>query len=288
MGQELKLPEDFFSNVASITPFEEAAFDMSYDVADWLECAAHFFHVRFLRDEHQMLWTASKCMDLRLFAPLPGQEAFDMEEIYEPLRTILRWMTKGGVPNVPSIDTVYAQAVLLATNMKTDITDFYNGCARPEQACHRWHSRSEDGTYGSRSGTIIQKDIWTKPRLSSQSPAFLWVYNHCLLKTANEAVVEGMCKFISQQADTVRGLSFQRYAKKGIQPIPPFCPSNYSLFLCFPGMRTRQESCGMDHYNTRQMSSLRNALTTTSAKGSRGIFTAWIRRSDPWSAMCLR
>jgi hypothetical protein len=212
MGQELKLPEDFFSNVAGITPFVEAAFDLSYDVADWLECAGHFFHVRFLRDEHQMLWTASKCMDLRRFARLRGHEEGDFDDIYEPLRLILRWMTKGGVPNVPSIDTVYAQALLLAENMKTDIDDFYNGCARPEQACHRWHSRSEDGTRAIRSGTVIQKDIWTMPRLSSQSPAFLWVYNHVLLKTANEAVVEGMCKFISQQADSVRGLSFKRCA----------------------------------------------------------------------------
>ncbi len=30
----------------------EATFDLSYDVAKWLECAAHFFHVRYLRDEH--------------------------------------------------------------------------------------------------------------------------------------------------------------------------------------------------------------------------------------------
>ena len=27
--------------------FMEAAFDLSYDIANLLECAAHFFHVRF-------------------------------------------------------------------------------------------------------------------------------------------------------------------------------------------------------------------------------------------------
>ena len=122
-------------------------------------------------------------------------------------------MTKGGVQIFPHIDVAYDQARLLADAMKDDIRDFYNGCATPERACHRWHCMAKDGTYSTRSGTVIQKDIWTKPRLSSQSPAFLWVYNHCLLKTVNEAVVEGMCKFISQQADSVRGLSFQRYAK---------------------------------------------------------------------------
>ena len=85
----MKVPEK--DRIAGITSFEEAAFD--YDVADWLECAARFFHVRFLRDEHQMLWTAKNCMDLRRSAPLCGQE--DMEQIYEPLKATLRWMTKG-------------------------------------------------------------------------------------------------------------------------------------------------------------------------------------------------
>ncbi len=90
MGQEMKVPEE--DRIACITSFEEAAFDLSYDVADWLECAAHFSHVRFLRDEHRMLWTASKCMDLRRFASLREQEAENIEEIYEPLRVILHSM----------------------------------------------------------------------------------------------------------------------------------------------------------------------------------------------------
>jgi len=42
-------------------------------------------------------------------------------------------------------------------------------------------------------------------------PRVLVVYNHCILKTTNEVVVEGMCKFISKQADSIRGLSFQMY-----------------------------------------------------------------------------
>ena len=211
MGQELKVPdEDRREGITDEEAFVDVAFDLSYDIANWLQCAIHFFHVRFLRDEHDILWTASKCLDLRRFAQAHGQEEDDIEDIYEPLKHILQWMTKGGVPNVPDIDVVYAEGMLLADNMKKDIIDFYNGCARPEQACHRWHSRSEDGTRAIRSGKVIQKDIWTMPRLSSQSPAFLWVYNHCILKTTNEVVVEGMCKFISQQADSVRGLSFQR------------------------------------------------------------------------------
>ncbi len=115
------------------------------------------------------------------------------------------------MPDIPDIDIVYVQAKLLANIMKADIVELYNGCAKPERSCHRWHCRAEDGTYSTRFGTIIQKNIRTLPRLSSRIPAFLWVYNHCILQTANEAVVQGMYKFISKQVDMVRGLSFQRY-----------------------------------------------------------------------------
>ena len=112
-----------------------------------------------MHDEHKMLWTTSKCLDLRRFAPTLGQEEDAFEDIYDPLNHILQWMTKGGVPHVLDIEVIYAQAKLLSDNMKTDIRDFYNGCARPELACHRWHRMGEDGTYSIQSGTIIQKDI---------------------------------------------------------------------------------------------------------------------------------
>jgi len=179
-----------------------------------------------LHDEHAILWTANKCLDFRRFASAPGHDEQDSEDIKEPLKHIIQWITKWGVPHVLDIDDVYAQAKLLADNMKIDIDDFYNACARPEQACHRWHCNAEDGTYANRYGTLIKKDIRTLPRLSSQRPSFLWVYNDCMLKTANEAVVEGMCKFISKQADSFRGLSFKSYGIYVLQMFPfPLSPS---------------------------------------------------------------
>ena len=192
----------------------EAAFDLSYDIADWLECAAHFFHVRFLRDEHDILWTASKCMDLRRFAELPelDQSNDACEDIKEPLKQVLLWMRKGGVPDVPTFNAVYEQAMMLATNMRKDVSDFYKYSRDPRTACYRWHIKGEDGSLEVRSGTSIQADIWTSPSLHATSPAFLWVYNHVLLKTANEAIVEGICKGVSKHADSIRGLSFARYA----------------------------------------------------------------------------
>ncbi len=47
MGQELKVPEaDRREGITHEEVYVEAAFDMSYDAANWLECAAHFFEVR--------------------------------------------------------------------------------------------------------------------------------------------------------------------------------------------------------------------------------------------------
>ncbi len=69
MGQTLVSPdEDRTEGLTDEEEFVESAFDLSHDVAEWLECAAHFFHVRLIRDEHDILWTASKCVDLRRFA----------------------------------------------------------------------------------------------------------------------------------------------------------------------------------------------------------------------------
>ena len=101
----------------------EATFDLSYDVVKWCECAAHFFHVRFLRDEHGMLNIASKCLDLRRFTALTGHQTEfhpdNYEDIKEPLEVILEWiMMWGGGHDVPDIDVVFEHAVLLARIME--------------------------------------------------------------------------------------------------------------------------------------------------------------------------
>jgi hypothetical protein len=49
MCQALKVPEEERAEGATDEfAHLEATFDLSYGVAKWLECAAHFFHVRFL------------------------------------------------------------------------------------------------------------------------------------------------------------------------------------------------------------------------------------------------
>jgi len=48
-GQELVVPvECRTEGVSKEDTLLEAAFDLNYDIAHWLECAAHFFHVRLI------------------------------------------------------------------------------------------------------------------------------------------------------------------------------------------------------------------------------------------------
>ena len=122
-------------------------------------------------------------------------------------------MIKAGVRDVPEVDVLYNEAILFAEAMEKDISDYYRGCADPTITCHNWHFRATYGELYVCSGTNIQKNVWTMPNLSFKSPSFLWVYNHGLLKTTNEAVMEGMCKVVGKQAEKGRGLHFRRCVK---------------------------------------------------------------------------
>ena len=127
IGIELTMHEE---EVAEGVTFEfahlEATFDLGYDVSLWLECAAHFFQVRFLRDEHQILATTAKCMDLRRFVPLTNHnDEGNYNDIKRPLQKILKWMKKEGVQDAQDIGVVFGEAMLLARNMEKDVKDFY-------------------------------------------------------------------------------------------------------------------------------------------------------------------
>jgi len=149
------------------------------------------------------LWIASKCLDLRRFAQMPVKpDDGGYEDIYEALEDLWIWMRKSSVRDVPEVHVIYNEAILLAEAMQKDISDCYKRCADPATTCHIWHFRATYGELYVCLGTTIQKDIWIIPNLSSKSPSILWVYNHCLLKTTNEAVVEGMCKVIGKQGQS--------------------------------------------------------------------------------------
>ncbi len=94
MDQDLKVPaEECAEGATDEFAHLEATFDLSYDVANWMDSTSHFFLARFMRDEHEVLWTAGKCLDFRLFASVTGRSDHlyepNYDDIYEPLTEIL-------------------------------------------------------------------------------------------------------------------------------------------------------------------------------------------------------
>jgi hypothetical protein len=73
----------------------------------------------------------------------------------EPLKQILLWMRKRGVPDVPPLVVVFEQAMLLADNMRTDVREFYKFSRDSRTTCHRWHIEGNDVSRQVCSGTVI-------------------------------------------------------------------------------------------------------------------------------------
>ena len=74
------------------------------------------------------MWTASKCIDLRLFVPATGLDEHHNDDTHEdtkePLKQILLWVKKRGVPYVPKFTVIYEKAMRLAANTRKDLIDY--------------------------------------------------------------------------------------------------------------------------------------------------------------------
>jgi len=109
LSHELVLPvECRLKEVSKEDTLLEVAFGLCYGIAHRLECAAQFFHVRLILDEHDILWTASKWLDLRRLAQMPIEpDDQGNEDIYDPLEDIWIWMEKAGVRDILAVDVMY-------------------------------------------------------------------------------------------------------------------------------------------------------------------------------------
>ena len=65
-------------------------------------------------------------------------------------------------------------------------------------------------------GTEIMRVIFMEERFHKDCHDWLYIFNHCVLKTVNEAVVEGMGSIVDKHAYPKRGLSQDRYVKESI------------------------------------------------------------------------
>jgi hypothetical protein len=223
MGQRLWLSEEDVRVGGDDGGLACAMKSLGHNVADWCKAASHFFDVRFLQDIHAMHNVMAKCMDLRMFCKrgVGDMSMFVKDNVEESLRVVHAWMIRSGIV-VADFEHVLQQCTKLASKLQQEVEDFYAGATFPD-SLHRWHEKvgAEILTV---SGTVIQEEVMTAKRMYQDCPDYIYMYQHCALKTMNEAVVEGMCSVVSRHATGVRGLSFNKYGMESIivwnAPIP--------------------------------------------------------------------
>jgi hypothetical protein len=219
MGQTLTVDERDAKGRDAGDARKQALLSLGYDIADWCRAASHWFQQRFTNDIHGKVLLCAQAFDLRMFVSrtFPSEYssfgAFLDADVKTPLSEVHAWMKAAGI-DLPDFEIVYGECVALATVMHQDVLQFYQQRSS-DTAFHPWHKGGELGEAAS-SGTVIQRDVLTKERFFRDSPSYLFMYHHAVLKISNEAVVEGMCSVVHRHASTARGLSFKAYAEESI------------------------------------------------------------------------
>ena len=231
LGQGLLIHCETFPADNPANDQAQAYRELQHVMADWIENIVHFFEVRFIDDEHGMLAVAAKCLDLRLYCrkSFPNNQGISryLDESVKPIfQQVWDWAKSAGV-NVAPWATAWAALQVLAKRLHSDVVDFYAG-ATNENSRHKWHDNNCDVNV---SGTKIQKDVLTAERFYIGAEAALHIYCMTILKTANEAVVEGMCGFVDKHAEGQRGLSFVMYAYEAIVHFNMPAQNKCSLFI---------------------------------------------------------
>ena len=143
MGQALIVPEEERAEGATDEfAHLEATFDLSYDVAKWLECmCGSLFPRPFLA---RRTWHARNRKQVLGPSKIHGIDCTSNRVSSRYLRGHQGAIAHntgmdegGGLQDIPDIDVVYEQAMLLARGMEKGVIDFYKGCTNPNTACHK-------------------------------------------------------------------------------------------------------------------------------------------------------
>jgi len=209
----------------------QAYTDLQHFIADWIENMVHFFQVRFVDDEHEMIAVAAKCLDLRLYCrkSFPGYSSLAQymdAEVKQPFRQVWKWVSAAGV-NVEPWEASWTALQNLARCLHEDVTSFY-AWADSEESRHKWHDKDCNVNV---SGTVIQEQVLTDSKFYEGAKPALHIYCMTVLKTANEAVVEAMCGFVDKHAVGQRGLSFAMYAYESIVHFNMPSPARSDQFI---------------------------------------------------------
>ena len=178
---------------------------------DWSKALLHFLKTRFVdckgaprrgekggfqriaaggKEARDLVELAGKCFDLRGLCADPCS----LPERDAALASIRAIAIESGVAGLP--EAVVLQAELEEVRLRL--------MKAAKDGKHKYWF-AEDGTV--KSGTVIMKSLYNEPELHKEIGALMWVFEHCVLKTRCEAVVEGMGSVVNLHANGRRGLT---------------------------------------------------------------------------------
>ena len=136
------------------------------------------------------------CFDLRKLAVEPCT----LTGRVEALHAVHAAASAGGVV-LPPLSVLEAQLERLRSRLVAGASGDYK---------ETWF----DASGAVKSGTVIMKSLYMDSDLHAGLGDIMYVFEHCALKTRNEAVVEGIGSIVNMHADGRRGLSAEAYEKE--------------------------------------------------------------------------
>ncbi len=156
-------------------------------LAKWCDLILEHFTSRFLDGEvHAWCAVMAGCFDLRFLFQLPCK----LSDEKGCLRKVYLWAKEHGNVSLPTFAVMWAQHEVIKQRLVTA----YRAHAKYAQ----WYLAS---------GTVVMKDLLTNPEFYSDVHDWVFLFQHCALKTQNEAVVESQGSCVDKHAAGQRHLT---------------------------------------------------------------------------------
>ncbi|KAK3235158.1 hypothetical protein CYMTET_54622 [Cymbomonas tetramitiformis] len=156
-------------------------------LATWCDLILEHFTTRFLEgDIHAWCTVMAGCFDLRFLFQLPCK----LQDEQGCLKKVYAWAKEQGNVSLPSFTVMWEQHTVIKQRL---VTTYY------EQGRYaKWYLAS---------GTVVMQDLLTNPEFYTDVHDWVFLFQHCALKTQNEAVVESQGSCVDKHAAGQRHLT---------------------------------------------------------------------------------
>jgi hypothetical protein len=199
----IAIPE---AGVIAVGSRADAIKQAAQDMVNLVDAAIAFHDQRLLDDPPKQYMWMLECLDLRMLITAGSSSDGAVMKQKKSLACLYTWAVKCGQLQLCGWSAMWEQHTTLRERLQ-------QAASGSEAQARKW--KGLDSEEGERpvSGTVIMKDLFTQPALYGGLADWLYLFQHCALKTSNEAVVESMGCVLDHFASPVRNLSFVRFCR---------------------------------------------------------------------------